>query len=84
MELSNFVSSGSSYQAERGTTDDIVMTLVMLAWYTSTENFEYLSTINIDDLYREKYTEVDDIIAPIMTTEEPAGYYEAGDYWVKP
>ncbi|MBT7753221.1 MAG: hypothetical protein HN733_02050, partial [Gammaproteobacteria bacterium] len=48
------------------------------------ENFEYLSTINIDDLYREKYTEVDDIIAPIMTTEEPAGYYEAGDYWVKP
>jgi hypothetical protein len=84
MELSNFVSRGSSYEAERGTTDDIVMTLVMLAWYTTIENFEYLSTINIDDLYREKYTEIDDIIPPIMTAEEPAGYYEAGDYWVKP
>ena len=83
-ELSNFIAKGSSYEAEKGTNDDIVMTLVMLAWYTTIENFEYLSSINIDDLYREKYTEVDDIIAPIMTTEEPAGYYEAGDYWVKP
>jgi len=83
LELANFVSKGSSYEAERGSTDDIVMTLVMLSWYTTQENFEYMSKVSIKDLYKDQCSEVDDLIAPIFTAEEPKGYYEAGDYWVK-
>jgi hypothetical protein len=83
-ELANFISHGSSYQAERGATDDIVMTLVMLAWYSTKENFEYLSSINIKDIYSKDLSEIDDVIIPFMTNEvEPNGYYEAGDFWVK-
>jgi hypothetical protein len=83
IELANFIAVGNSYRAETGCTDDIVMTLVMLAWYTTNVNFEYSSDINISDLYTNDISKIDDLIVPFMVSEEPAGYYEDGDYWVK-
>jgi hypothetical protein len=83
IELANFIAVGNSYRAETGCTDDIVMTLVMLAWYTTSVNFEYISDINISDLYTNDISKIDDLIVPFMVSEEPAGYYEDGDYWVK-
>lgn len=51
-ELSTFVRVGNSYEAEKNKHDDIVMTLVMFAWFTSQDYFEdetgisSLSTMN--------------------------------------
>lgn len=46
-ELTSFVRVGSSFQASTGSTDDIVMCLVMFSWLTQQEYFkELISEIN--------------------------------------
>jgi hypothetical protein len=84
VELANFVSVGNSYQAERGKTDDIVMTLVMLAWCTTTENFDVIGDTQIKGLYKDKIDAVDDMLTPFLSSEmdeDSNGFYENGDYW---
>lgn len=54
-ELSTFIKKGQSYEADAGSTDDIVMTLVLFAWVV---NQEYLSNYTSTDLksdLRAKY-----------------------------
>ncbi|MEA2044123.1 MAG: terminase family protein, partial [Thermoproteota archaeon] len=53
-ELSNFISHASSYRAEKGSHDDCVMTLVMMAWYTTKENFVGMGGFDFKDLYADK------------------------------
>lgn len=60
-ELGNFVKKGSSYEAEPGKHDDIVMCLVMFAWFSTTDYFtditgkitkdEIKKNRNDDDIY---------------------------------
>jgi hypothetical protein len=60
-ELSNFVKKGQSYEAEPGKHDDIVMCLVMFAWFSKTDYFtditgkvtkdEIKKNRNDDDIY---------------------------------
>ncbi len=84
-ELSNFVLHGKSYQAERGSFDDIVMTLVMLAWYSSKENFEYIGNDKFRELYTDDIEEIDDDIIPFIYADGISGggggVWEGGDYW---
>jgi hypothetical protein len=47
-ELSTFVSKGSSYEADKGKTDDIVMTLVIFAWFTTQSYFKDLFELNVN------------------------------------
>ena len=85
-ELANFVSQGISYRAERGEHDDCVMTLVMMAWYTTKENFVGMGGFNFKDLYAEQLKEIDDDMLPFVYNDgintEESGFFEAGDYWV--
>ena len=39
LELSTFVPKGNSYEADKGCHDDMVMNLVMFAWFVSTDAF---------------------------------------------
>jgi hypothetical protein len=42
-ELSTFVKSGDSFEAEDGSNDDLVMTLVLFGWLAKQPQFEYIS-----------------------------------------
>lgn len=52
-ELSWFVKSKASYEAEKGKTDDIAMTLVHFGWLTTQPFFEDLSKPGMYDFIRE-------------------------------
>lgn len=58
-ELGTFVSSKGSYSAENGKHDDIVMCLVMFAWFSSTTYFEDISGKNAKDLISERRDDED-------------------------
>lgn len=49
-ELTTFIRVGNSYAAEKNKHDDIVMTMVMFAWFTAQEYFEDSTGINTKDI----------------------------------
>lgn len=71
-ELSNFVSKGSSFEAEEGYNDDLVMTLVLFGWLTKQLYFKELTDIDIRQrIAEEKLREMDEDLLP-------AGFYDDG------
>ncbi len=52
-EFSTFISKGSSFEAEEGSHDDMVMCLVLFAWCTNQEFFSELSNMNIKQKLHE-------------------------------
>lgn len=52
-ELSSFIMHGSSFEAEKGKTDDIVMTLVLFAWFSSQPYFQDMVDVNIRMMVRD-------------------------------
>jgi len=53
-ELARFSRRGSSYEAESGAHDDMVMTLVLFAWLTDQTYFKDITDINTLMKLREK------------------------------
>lgn len=51
-ELNSFIKKGTSWEAEQGKTDDIVMTLVIFAWFASQPYFAEMVDQNIRNLVR--------------------------------
>lgn len=73
VELSTFVMKGNSYQAMPPNHDDLMMNLVLFAWFTSTDIFENLSNIDMKDLlFREKLAAIQDDMLPF-------GYIDDGN-----
>lgn len=56
-ELSYFSKKGSSYEAESGSHDDLVMNLVLFSWLTSQAFFKEINDINTLTKLREKTEE---------------------------
>lgn len=56
-ELSRFSKKGSSYEAESGANDDLVMCLVLFAWMTDQQYFKDLTNINTLMKLRDKAEE---------------------------
>ncbi len=56
-ELSRFSKRGSSYEAESGTHDDLVMNLVIFSWLTDQTFFKDLTDINTMMRLRQKTEE---------------------------
>jgi hypothetical protein len=54
VELSTFIKHGNKYEAEKGKTDDIVMSLVIFAWFTTQPNFEEEVNVNMRNLLRQR------------------------------
>jgi len=46
-EMTTFISKGTSYEAEYGKNDDLVMTLVLFAWMSTQNFFKELTSIDI-------------------------------------
>jgi len=65
-ELSGFVQKGSSYEADTGQNDDLVMTLVLFSWLTTRPFFEELRTgFNIRKMiFDNELKEIEEDLAP--------------------
>tara|TARA_Y200000002_G_scaffold376394_1_gene380169 strand:- start:1013 stop:2626 length:1614 start_codon:yes stop_codon:yes gene_type:complete len=65
IELSTFVSKGNSYQAIAPNHDDLMMNLVLFAWFVTTDIFENMSNIDMKDmLYKERLKAIQDDMLP--------------------
>ena len=65
LELSTFESKGSSYEAKGGNHDDMVMNLVMFAWFVSSEAFGDISTVDLKEmLFKEKMEQIENDVPP--------------------
>ena len=50
VEMSTFVSKGNSYQAIPPNHDDLMMNLVLFAWFVTTDIFESMSNIDMKNM----------------------------------
>ena len=65
VEMSTFVSRGSSFMAIAPNHDDLMMNLVLFAWFTTTDVFEALTNINMKELlYHERLKSIQDDMLP--------------------
>jgi hypothetical protein len=72
-ELSRFSKKGNSYEAESGSNDDLVMTLVLFAWLSDQRFFRELTDINTLAALKEKTEQqLDDELLPF-------GFIDTGD-----
>jgi len=72
IELTSFEPKGESYAASGSNHDDMVMNLVLFAWFVSTEAFGNISSIDLKSLlYADKIKEMEENDLPfaIMTSE---------------
>jgi hypothetical protein len=65
VELSSFEPKGDSYAASGDCHDDLVMNMVLFAWFISTESFsDYSTHILREILYKEKINAIDEDLPP--------------------
>ena len=82
IELSTFEARGSSYEASNGNHDDLVMNLVMFAWFTTNQFFNELTDIDVKKmLYSERVRAMEDDIVPvgILDVEDDNSKYTVED-----
>ena len=71
-ELSSFEPHGDSYAAKGSSHDDMVMNLVLFAWFVSTDAFGGLSNIELKSLlYSEKIKEMEEDLPPFGVFDSP-------------
>jgi hypothetical protein len=64
-EISTFIEKKGSYQADDGYNDDLVMTLVLFSWFTSTSYFKDLNNVNLRELmYKKKIAAIEEELTP--------------------
>ena len=86
-ELSTFIAKGSSFEAEEGSHDDLVMTLVLFGWVTSQSFFAELSNTNIKQkLYEQQIKQIEEeslptFLAGHIDVDSNNEYVEGGAVW---
>ena len=87
MEISTFIAKGQSYEAAEGNHDDLMMNLVLFAWFTTTDIFQSISDIDMKNLlYNEQLQAIQDDMLPFgivndgQTTDKGEGDGE-GNVW---
>ena len=86
IELTTFVAKGSSYRAVGPNHDDLMMNLVLFAWFTTTDIFTSISDIDMKDmLYREQLKAIQDDLLPFgfIDDGQKEEYFkdEEGNVW---
>jgi hypothetical protein len=77
-EISTFIETKGTYAADDGYHDDLVMSLVLFSWLTSTSYFKDLNNINLRQLmYEKKIKAMEDELTPF-------GFFDNGDTSEKP
>lgn len=66
-ELSTFIAKGTSFEAEEGSHDDLVMCLVLFSWMTNQSFFADINNSNLrDKLYAEQLRQIEEESLPTM------------------
>jgi len=80
IEMSTFVAKGSSFEAVAPNHDDLMMNLVLFAWFTTTDVFQGITNIDMKNmLYRERLQEIQDDMLPFGFVSDE---YETHKYTV--
>ena len=90
VEMSNFIQKGSSYEADEGSSDDLMMCLVFFSWLANQSYFKELTDEDIRHrLYESQRTAIEQDMSPFGFIDDGVSYAEAapfkdvdGDYWV--
>jgi len=89
IEMSTFEARGTSYQASNNNHDDLIMNLVMFAWFATTDIFNGITDIDMKNmLYREQLKAIQDDLLPFgfisnPTVDEPVVEVDSdGQQWV--
>lgn len=65
-ELSTFIARGTSFEAEEGSHDDLVMCLVLFSWMTNQSFFADLTNTNLKErLYQEQMRQIEEDSLPM-------------------
>tara|TARA_X000001036_G_C20544164_1_gene751607 strand:- start:143 stop:1093 length:951 start_codon:yes stop_codon:yes gene_type:complete len=85
-ELVTFVAKGQSFEADGSNHDDLVMNLVLFAWFVTTPYFQSLTDLELKKLlYDEQQQMIDDDMVPFGIIDDgsdiPESYKEGGDVW---
>tara|TARA_A200000159_G_scaffold73774_1_gene68536 strand:- start:3418 stop:5004 length:1587 start_codon:yes stop_codon:yes gene_type:complete len=85
-ECSTFEARGNSFEASDGNHDDLVMNLVMFAWYVGSEAFVNQTDVSIKQmLYEEKIKAIEDDITPVGIIDDGTDSRQQevidGDVW---
>jgi hypothetical protein len=81
-ELSSFEAKGGSYEAGGNAHDDLVMNLVLFAWFVSTDIFKDTSDVDLRNLlYSDRLKEMEDDVVPfgIITNSREMANQDAYD-----
>ena len=85
-ELTTFVAGRSSFEADDGANDDMVMTLVLFAWMTTQKYFKDIVSHDIrKQLQLQQFSQVDEEILPVGELSDGLDVpfvVEGGDVWV--
>lgn len=85
-ELTTFVAGRSSFEADDGANDDMVMTLVLFAWMTTQKYFKDIVSHDIrKQLQLQQFSQVDEEILPVGELNDGLDVpfvVEGGDVWV--
>ena len=70
-ELTTFSAKKTSYEAEEGHNDDLVMCLVIFSWLTQQRYFKELTDIDLrEKLYGDKMKEIEQDLVPFGFIED--------------
>lgn len=85
-EISTFIESKGSYEADEGYHDDLVMTLVLFGWLVSNSYFKELTDVNLrKEVYEDKIRKIEEEMLPVGFINdglEEELVVESGDVWV--
>lgn len=78
-ELTTFEADGSSYAASEGNHDDMVMNLVLFAWFVSSEGFGHISDIVLKQmLFVDRLREMENELPPVGMSST---YLDENERW---
>jgi hypothetical protein len=80
MEISTFVSKGTSFEASDGNHDDLMMNLVMFGYFINTQSFMDQTNVNIKELmFEQRMREIEDDVPPFGIIDDGLDYAEQQD-----
>lgn len=80
MEVSTFISKGTSFEASDGNHDDLMMNLVMFGYFVGTQSFGDMSNVDIKQmLFDQRMKEIEDDILPFGIYDDGSDYIPKAD-----
>jgi Terminase large subunit, T4likevirus-type, N-terminal/Terminase RNaseH-like domain len=87
-ELSTFIAKGTSFEAEEGSHDDLVMCLVLFSWMTNQQFFSELTNTDVKTrMHQEQMKQIEEEQLPTFLAghldidEAQKGFVENGVFW---